>query len=167
MCLYFRRDLEEGGEQMRGAVGFLDKMLSTMELGMQPPKGSDGKSNYSLWFHSFKVFSFLVVVCCWYSLWQFIFCLFEIFAIILRDVFSFTDDYAWLPSFEPDVNRRQLPPTFPRKTKLRTRMEGLSVFKRFCSKLAAITVEIPNQTKTIEDTLVSFFAKLINIAWNF
>lgn len=68
---------------------------------------------------------------------------------------TFAEDYAWLPAFEPDVNRRQMPPTFPRKTKMRSRLEGIQCLRKLCSKILSITTEVPSRAVDIEDIIVS------------
>uniref|UniRef100_A0A183DXC6 Protein MAK10 homolog n=1 Tax=Gongylonema pulchrum TaxID=637853 RepID=A0A183DXC6_9BILA len=63
------------------------------------------------------------------------------------------EDYGWLPSFEPDVNRRQLPATFPRKTKMKSRLEGIECFEKLCLKILSITTEMPSKLTNIEDII--------------
>uniref|UniRef100_A0A1I8EQ74 Protein MAK10 homolog n=1 Tax=Wuchereria bancrofti TaxID=6293 RepID=A0A1I8EQ74_WUCBA len=101
---YFRPNLEECALHLNIVCLLLDKMESTMSLGLQPPEKND-------------------------------------------------EDYAWLPAFEPDINRRQLPPTFPRNTKMINRTETMRYLKKLCSKISSITTELPSKISNIEDII--------------
>uniref|UniRef100_A0A915PRJ3 Protein MAK10 homolog n=1 Tax=Setaria digitata TaxID=48799 RepID=A0A915PRJ3_9BILA len=101
---YFRPNLEECALHLNIVCLLLDKMESTISLGLQPPGKDDG-------------------------------------------------DYAWLPAFEPDINRRQLPPTFPRNTKMVNRAETMQYLKKLCSKISSITTELPAKVSNIEDII--------------
>lgn len=101
-CNLFRPNLEECAVHLNVVFLMLDKMESTVGLGLQSPGNDD-------------------------------------------------EDYAWLPAFEPDVNRRQLPPTFPRKTKMRSRTEGIHYLKKLCLKISSIANELPSKISNIED----------------
>uniref|UniRef100_A0A158Q7H7 Protein MAK10 homolog n=1 Tax=Elaeophora elaphi TaxID=1147741 RepID=A0A158Q7H7_9BILA len=101
---YFRPNLEECALHLNIVCLLLDKMESTMSLGLQPPGKDD-------------------------------------------------ENYAWLPAFEPDINRRQLPPTFPRNTKMINRVETMRYLKKICSKISSITTELPAKISNIEDII--------------
>lgn len=101
---YFRPNLEECALHLNIVCLLLDKMESTISLGLQPPEKND-------------------------------------------------EDYAWLPAFEPDINRRQLPPTFPRNTKMINRTETIRYLKKLCSKISSITTELPSKISNIEDII--------------
>uniref|UniRef100_A0A8R1TYM4 Protein MAK10 homolog n=2 Tax=Onchocerca TaxID=6281 RepID=A0A8R1TYM4_ONCVO len=101
---YFRPNLEECALHLNILCLLLDKMESTMSLGLQPPGKND-------------------------------------------------ENYAWLPAFEPDINRRQLPPTFPRNTKMVNRAETMRYLKKLCSKISSITTELPAKISNIEDII--------------
>ncbi|EFO23386.2 hypothetical protein LOAG_05100 [Loa loa] len=103
-CNCFRPNLEECALHLNIVCLLLDKMESTMSLGLQPLEKDD-------------------------------------------------EDYAWLPAFEPDINRRQLPPTFPRITKMINRAETMRYLKKLCSKISSITTELPAKVSNIEDII--------------
>ncbi|VDN02379.1 unnamed protein product [Thelazia callipaeda] len=100
----FRPNLEECAVHMNLVCLLLDKLESTVSLGLQPLGKDD-------------------------------------------------DDYAWLPAFEPDINRRQLPPTFPRKTKMRSRVKSVELFKKLCSKILSIATVLPIKVSNVEDII--------------
>lgn len=64
-------------------------------------------------------------------------------------------DFSWLPGFEPGINRRHLPPTFPRKSAMLSRKSGLEYLKKLCGRISSIVNELPFKVTTIESTLVS------------
>uniref|UniRef100_F1KY43 Protein MAK10 homolog n=1 Tax=Ascaris suum TaxID=6253 RepID=F1KY43_ASCSU len=100
----FRPSLDDASVHMRAACSLLEKIESTISLGLSAPNDCDG-------------------------------------------------DFAWLPAFEPEVNRRCLPPTFPRKTQMLSRVEGIGCLRSLASRILNITTELPNRIANIESTL--------------
>lgn len=50
------------------------------------------------------------------------------------------NDYPTIPGFEPLINQRLLPPTFPRYTIIKSRLESVNYIKTLVQKLQSITV---------------------------
>lgn len=53
-----------------------------------------------------------------------------------------------------------MPPTFPRKTQMLSRVEGIGCLRSLASRILNITTELPNRIANIESTLVTFFLLL-------
>ncbi|MFH4974108.1 hypothetical protein AB6A40_000817 [Gnathostoma spinigerum] len=62
-------------------------------------------------------------------------------------------DFGWLPAFEPDVTRPELPPTFPRKTKMLNRVDSVKYLRKLCERILRIATELPSKVATIDSTL--------------
>ncbi|CAJ0568425.1 unnamed protein product, partial [Mesorhabditis spiculigera] len=52
-------------------------------------------------------------------------------------------DFGWLPAFEPDFNRKHLPPTFPRKSVIQPRSTSLAYLVDLSESLLRIPLELP------------------------
>ncbi|VDM41834.1 unnamed protein product [Toxocara canis] len=109
----FRPNLEDALPHIRTACSLLEKIGSTIALGLSAPNENDG-------------------------------------------------DFAWLPAFEPEVNRRCLPPTFPRKTQMLSRVEGIERLRSLSSRILTITTELPHKITNIESTL--FFLRSFSVS---
>uniref|UniRef100_A0A914WPD1 Protein MAK10 homolog n=1 Tax=Plectus sambesii TaxID=2011161 RepID=A0A914WPD1_9BILA len=62
-------------------------------------------------------------------------------------------DFAWLPAFEPAVNRRLLPPTFPRKTQLSSRNQAMVYLRAVVERLHTIVLALPHKIANFDATL--------------
>uniref|UniRef100_A0A158R4V7 Protein MAK10 homolog n=1 Tax=Syphacia muris TaxID=451379 RepID=A0A158R4V7_9BILA len=71
-------------------------------------------------------------------------------------------DFGWLAAFEPGINRRRLPPTFPRKSAMLDRVNGIKYLKKLCERISSIVNELPLRITTIESTLSYFRAFSLN-----
>ncbi|KAI1719614.1 mak10 subunit, natC n(alpha)-terminal acetyltransferase domain-containing protein [Ditylenchus destructor] len=65
-------------------------------------------------------------------------------------------DYSWLRAFDPQVNRQQSPPNFPRDPKLISRFEAFDYLHNLLSKIKLMMTEIVDKMKTL-DGLLQFF----------
>ncbi|KAF8384085.1 natc-1 [Pristionchus pacificus] len=53
-------------------------------------------------------------------------------------------DFGWLTCFIPDLNRRYLPPAFPRKSEFLTRRHGLKQLEKFTRRLYDVATNVPH-----------------------
>lgn len=69
--------------------------------------------------------------------------------------FIFSADYPTIMGFEPLVNQRLLPPTFPRYTKIKSRKESTEYLSHLVTRLR--TICNVRDCVTFHAALVSFF----------
>ncbi|KAI1720527.1 mak10 subunit, natC n(alpha)-terminal acetyltransferase domain-containing protein [Ditylenchus destructor] len=67
-----------------------------------------------------------------------------------------TGDYLWLRAFDPQINRQQSPPNFPRDPKLISRFEAFDYLHNLLAKIKLMMTEIVDKMKTL-DGLLQFF----------
>ncbi|VDD95351.1 unnamed protein product [Enterobius vermicularis] len=157
ISLFSSPNLSEAAAHLKIACNFCDLIESTLSLGLKPPKGSDdGTVNLLFTYCSvlLTLIELLIHCTCWgLNL--------EVYLELnfLNLIFG---DFSWLPGFEPGINRRHLPPTFPRKSAMLSRKSGLEYLKKLCGRISSIVNELPFKVTTIESTLSYFRAFSLN-----